>query len=110
MSTSTPSPTPYRRLSEFQGRLPGHRRNARLHLSTLIRWCSKGVKLPDGTRLRLRADRLGARWLTTDAWWQEFVDRLTATHAPDAPIPLRSAAERSRASVAAGERLRSLGM
>lgn len=111
MSTSTPSPQSYRRLSEFQGRLPGHRKNQRLHLSTLIRWCSSGVKLRDGTRLRLRAVRVGSRWLTTEAWWQAFTDALTAAHRPSDPPPalVRSPAERATAADAAGARLKSLG-
>lgn len=48
---SVASNLPYRKLSEFLNRVPGHRRNERLHPSTLARWCSVGVKLPNGTRL-----------------------------------------------------------
>src|SRR5262249_51583422 len=92
--------TDYKKLSDFQDRVPGHRRNARLHLSTLIRWCATGVKLPDGGRLRLRAIRAGSRWLTTDEWFSEFLTALTAAHTDSGPTsgPSRTPAQRQTAS------------
>src|SRR5262249_10906450 len=43
------------------------RRTGRLNASTIWRWCRDGVLLPDGSRLRLEAVRLGGRWLTSEA-------------------------------------------
>lgn len=99
----------FRKLSEYQDRVPGHRRNRRVHLSTLIRWCTRGGRLPDGSRLRLQAARVGTRWLTTDAWFAEFLDRLTAANLTD-PVPTRTPAERTAASAQAEQQLVRLGM
>jgi hypothetical protein len=51
----------YRPLTAYRARFPGARANAALHLSTLIRWCSRGIRLPDGSRVRLRGKRSGVR-------------------------------------------------
>jgi hypothetical protein len=75
-------PPNLKKLANYRDCVPGHRSNGRLHLSTISRWCSIGVKLPDGTRLRLRALRAGRRWLTTDEWFGAFVAALTAAHDP----------------------------
>ena len=99
-----------RKLSAYQNKVPGHRANARLHLSTLIRWVVTGVKVPDGSRLRLRAVRAGSRWLTTDEWFAEYLDALTAAHAVVPTQPTRSPAVRNAATAQAGEELRRLGM
>src|SRR5436190_1014261 len=95
---ATTGPIPYRKLSVFQDRVPGHRDNARVHLSTLIRWCTKGAKLPDGASVRLRAQRVGNRWLTTDAWFDEFIKVLTRAHGAEsehASVSLRSPSARN---------------
>ena len=70
----------YKKLSAFQDQIPGHRTNARVHLSTLLRWCLRGVRLPDGSRVKLQAVRVGSRWFTTDVWFDEFIATLTAAH------------------------------
>lgn len=75
-------PTSLKKLGDFRDRVPGHRKNGRVHLSTLGRWCSTGVQLPDGARLRLRAVRIGRSWLTTDEWFTAFVEALTAAYDP----------------------------
>lgn len=96
----------YRSLSDVRSRFPGARKNAILHLATMIRWCTRGIRQPDGSRVRLRAIRAGSRWLTTDAWVDEFIAVLTVAHIPDqgAPIP-RSPTQRNRASQAAAKEL-----
>jgi hypothetical protein len=99
----------FKKLSDYQDRLPGHRANRRLHLSTLIRWCAVGVRLRDGSRLRLRAVRAGQRWVTTDEWLAEFLERTTTAATPAATVPPPSAAKRDRAIEAAGRRLSEMG-
>jgi len=102
-----------KKLSAYQDRVPGHRQNARLHLSTLIRWCAVGVKLPDGGRLRLRAIRAGSRWLTTDEWFAEFLTALTVAHTADSGTtspPSRTPAQRQAASRRAAAELAQVGI
>lgn len=102
--SSPPTIPPLRPLRDFRDRLPGHRANGRLHLSTIIRWACSGVRLPDGRRVRLRAIRVGSRWLSCDAWFDEFVAHLTTAHLPPAPVaePVPPAAT-DRAEAAARE-------
>ena len=88
---------------------PGSR-GTRRHPSTWVRYCNRGVRLPDGTVLRLRALRVGATWLTTDDWVAEFVAAQTAAHAPAPPTGTRTPGERDRASHAAAARLKELGL
>ena len=72
--------------------------------------------LPDGRRLRLRAIRFGSSWLTTDAWFADYVNTLTEAHtqtpadgqAPDAGI-VRSPTARRKAADAAVKALEELG-
>lgn len=102
-------PQHLRALREFCDRVPGHRRNSRTHLSTLIRWATRGVKTPDGNRVRLRAVRAGAKWLTTDEWFALFLDALTTASQPsDEPhlAPVRTPAARDRASVQSDQKLK----
>jgi hypothetical protein len=95
----------YRSLSSVRRRFPGVRKNTLLHIFTLIRWCTRGVRQRDGTRLRLQAIRVSSNWYTTDHWVDEFIAVLTAAHIdPEAPV-LRSPAQRNRASESAAAEL-----
>ncbi|HEX4610600.1 MAG TPA: hypothetical protein VH092_20590 [Urbifossiella sp.] len=66
--------------------------------------------MPDGTRVRLRAVRVGATWLTTEVWFEAFVAALTAAHAPVSGVETRTPGERARANQAAAARLKELGL
>jgi hypothetical protein len=97
------------------------------HASTLVRWITKGTRLRDGSRLRLRALRTPGGWRVAEDSLYEFYDALTrdrlgvdahddagfsaaATAAtPRRPSPVRrSAAEHRAASEKAAEFLRQL--
>ena len=52
--------------------LPRRRRGARLHVSTLIRWCTTGVR-----GVRLEALRVGGTLCTSVQALQRFFDRLS---------------------------------
>lgn len=78
-------------------RLPPARGNRPVNSSTIWRWIKDGIKLSDGTTLRLEAVRLSGRWLTSVEALARFIDAQT----PDlgeqpAPIP-RSVPQRRRA-------------
>jgi hypothetical protein len=82
-------------------RLPPFRGDKPVNPATLYRWATSGVKLPDGSALKLEAVRLGGRFLTSAEALQRFVDRQTAAFSP-APAPaVRSPAQRTLASEAA---------
>lgn len=101
----------YHPLSYYLSRLPAHRGGGRPHPSTAIRWVIRGLPLPGGGRVFLKAHRVGARWLTNDQWWGEFVAALTAAHLPhggDGAGP-RKATDRIRASELAERELKAAG-
>jgi hypothetical protein len=45
---------------------------------TLMRWIVHGVKLPDGSRLRLEGIKCGHAWLTSREAVRRFLERQTA--------------------------------
>ena len=105
--------TIYRPLTHYLDRLPGHRGGRRPHPSAALRWVRDGSPLPDGTRARLRAVRIGSRWLTTDGWWNAWVEQLTQAHTPaDGQVlgaGVRSPTQRKKAADAAVRALEELG-
>ena len=40
------------------------------------RWCVKGIRVPDGSRLRLEHTRMGGQLYTTRHWLTEFARKL----------------------------------
>jgi hypothetical protein len=77
---------------------------------TIWRWALKGLPGPDGQRVRLRASRLGARWITSVQALQEFTERLTP-RLDDKPVPLpRSIDKRRAASERAAKALEQVGI
>jgi hypothetical protein len=90
--------------------IPGFR-GGQTASSTVFRWITTGVRQPDGTYQRLRALRVGVRWVTSRAWLREFIDRLTAAHQPGKqPLPApRSPRKREAAIRRAEKRLEEIG-
>jgi|SRR5579883_1264941 len=98
-------------VSQICSSYPG-RGGRRLHPATVGRWIADGVKVPSGHRLRLRATRLGTRWLVDPEDWDRFLADLTAAQLPAAEgeaTPSRTPGERHRAAAEAGAELRKLG-
>ena len=57
--------------------LPGQRCGRRVHVSTLYRWCSRGLG-----GVQLECLRVGGRLYTSQEALQRFADRLTAAQSP----------------------------
>jgi hypothetical protein len=89
-------------------RLPPFRRGRPVHPSCVLRWIADGIRLRDGSRLRLAAVRIGARWLTSVEALERFVRAQTPRPA-DAPPP-RTPVQRQRAAERAGKALEALGI
>ena len=90
-------------------RFPGYRTNSHLNASTLFRWITRGVKVADGSLVKLEAARLGNRWLTSAEAIARFSVACTATPPID-PNPQRSPADRNRAASKASQELDALGI
>lgn len=86
-------------LSRVRTRLPGSG-TEHPHPATLVRWVTRGIEVPSGERIKLRAVRVGNRWMTTDRWFDDFVGAMTSAHQPDGDTP-RTEAQRRRVSAQA---------
>ena len=85
---------------------PG-RGTARLHPATLTRWILQGVRGVDGNIVKLEAERIGYRWVTSAAAMQRFTNALASETI--GPIVPRSPAARNRASEKAAKKLKQMG-
>jgi len=104
-----PADEPRITLSQAASKYPGNRGAGRLHPATLTRWILAGIKALDGRIVRLEAERLGCRWLTTSDALRRFAAALTnLPPAEETPAP-RSTVARSKASAAAARELEKMG-
>ena len=99
---------PFAKAAQF---VPPARNGRKTHISTLLRWATKGAKAPDGTVVRLEALRLGGRWVTSREAIQRFAAALTPRPDVTGDAPrTRTAASRQRASERAAAELDGLGL
>ena len=72
--------------------VPPTRLDKQVHVSTILRWISHGVR-----GVRLEAVRIGVRWVTTHEALERFSAALTAQHfSPPSPIGTSSRQDTSR--------------
>lgn len=76
--------------------IPAARGASRTHVSTLCRWIVRGTVAPDGRRVRLRAARIGGRWVTSREAIHEYIAALTPDQDAPAPAPRPTPAQRRR--------------
>jgi hypothetical protein len=106
LTTETPIP-----LVAATALIPPGRNGKRTHLSTLLRWILNGAKGPSGDVVRLKAVRLGGRWMTSREALQRFAERLTPRVADVASDPTpRTPAARQRSSERAARELEQIGI
>jgi hypothetical protein len=64
-------------LAEAAKLFPRHRQNRPVSPSCLFRWATSGVRLDDGTRLRLEAARIAGKLVTSRGAIERFLQRQT---------------------------------
>jgi hypothetical protein len=96
--------------SQAARRLPPFREGRPVSASTLFRWATKGVRLSDGSTLRLEAIRIGGRWLTSTEALDRFVRRQTPDFTGISTSDLRTPGQRNRASERAAAELEAAGI
>ncbi|VTR94102.1 unnamed protein product [Gemmata massiliana] len=99
----------FKPLRDYLHRVPGHRRGSRCHLSTGIRWITKGLKNTTGEVVKLRAIRFGTRWMTSDVWFEEFLAAfIPADISPSSEQAPLTPTQRKGAAAAASAELNTL--
>jgi hypothetical protein len=83
-----------------------------VHIATIHRWRSRGVRLPNHTVVYLKMTRFPGRWLTRRSWLVEFLDHVNRAYSPMPPsgARLRTPEARRRASNQASKRLARMGI
>lgn len=99
-------------LAQAAKRFPSDSRTGHLDPATLWRWATRGVRLPDGRRLKLETFKLAGRFLTSEQAIERFVraqnDEPPASPVPESKPTSKSGKKLSRAEEA-GRRLAELG-
>jgi hypothetical protein len=107
----------YQTVAQVTRRFPLSRNGRPVHVATVTRWIVLGVRLRDGTILRLRAARAPGRWLVEQAAVDEFMDALRADRlgtptstTESGPAPLRTRASRRKDAERAARKLDDIGI
>ena len=90
--------------------LPRNREGNCINFSTIWRWAMKGIRGPDGRRVKLECVRVGRRWVTS----REALDRLATALTPvtdeTTSTPPRTPIARQTAARNAAKKLKELGI
>ncbi len=99
-------------LAEAARVVPAFRPGKPTHAATLWRWAAKGVRLDNGTIVRLETCRIGGRQMTSRAALGRFIAAQTPPADTDPkPIPAPTTpAKRNRLATRASEELNRLGI
>ena len=77
MNAQPESPTTLRRLKHFTGRFDSGRDGRPVSVASIKRWITKGISVPNGELIRLRAEQHPYGLVTCDLWITEFASALT---------------------------------
>jgi hypothetical protein len=99
LSVSTvEAPIRERPLSEAARRITSTQNGKSTHPATVTRWIKRGVRLSDGSVLKLAARRYPGGWTVSDDAVNQFIDRLTADRC-GSPVASRVPNERVEAAL-----------
>lgn len=96
-------------LTQAARRVPSNRGGRPVHSSCVWRWINEGVRLPDGSCVRLEGAKLSGKWLTSGPAIERFLARQTPSAAAAMPA-LRTPGQRQRASERAAAKLAEIGI
>src|SRR5262249_38740448 len=106
--TGDTAASPYITAPQVARSQPPGRLGRPVHASTIIRWILNGSRGPDGQIVRLKAVRMGGRWLTTRDWLDDYAQRMTPTYGVGSPQS--SSAARTRTAERAARELDRIGI
>jgi hypothetical protein len=87
MTTNSTESCPYLSLAQAARRIPPTKGDRPVHVSSLTRWITRGVKTQAGSVIRLEARRFPGGWKVTSQAVDEFLDDLTRAALGDDPTP-----------------------
>jgi hypothetical protein len=87
MPTTAIESCPYRSLSQIARRIPSTKGDGAVHTATLTRWILRGVRVADGTVIKLEARKFPGGWKVTEEAVEHFLDRLTSAALGDDSKP-----------------------
>ena len=97
-------------IAQAATRLPGSTTANSSQRFKLLRWITRGVKLNNGSKLKLEAVMVGRVWHTSAEALERFFARTTAdAQGAAAPVIRRTPAARNRAYEAAVKELEAMG-
>lgn len=96
-------------LAKLTRLFPSSRLGRPVSLGCILRWVQDGVKLPDGSTVRLEAARCAGRWLSTPAAIGRFLSAQTPRLDQAQSTP-RTPAARTRAAEQASRELEAIGI
>ena len=87
--------------------IPSSRPGRRVHVSTAIRWATRGCRAPSGAVIKLKTVRLPGCFMTKPSWLEEFLQELTSiATAPKRPAPaLPQTSTQRRRDIARADRI-----
>jgi hypothetical protein len=102
------------RLGKAAATIPSTKGDSTVHPTTVLKWIRRGVKLPDGTILKLDAVKRPGGWTVRESDIREFLKQY-ADAAAGAPVPARgpvvvASARRRRELDLVDERLEAHGL
>ena len=97
-------------LSQAARRFPPFREGKSVSPSTVFRWIHSGVRLPDGTRVRLEACRLGGRWLTSGPAIERFIHAQTPSLETNPALRTSAPTQAAKRAERAGKVLEQFGI
>jgi hypothetical protein len=90
-ATAEPRQVTYRSLAAAARRIPSCRNESSVHPASVTRWITKGIRLQDGTTLKLKAVRFPGGWGVSDEAVDAVGDALTRDRCGE---PARSSDDR----------------
>jgi hypothetical protein len=75
------------RVGQVAAKVKSTKNDRTIHSTTVLKWIKRGVRLPDGTTLKLRATKRPGGWMIAPADLGEFLEVYAAAAAEEVSSP-----------------------
>jgi hypothetical protein len=98
------------RVGQVARQVPSTKGEGTIHTTTVLKWIRRGVRLPDGTILRLRARKRPGGWMVNQSDLDEFLERYATAAAEERDLEVSVSARRQRELDRVDRRLKAHGL